>query len=339
MSVVRAAVALGILGLAGPARAQVACPAGMLVTEDTSGHCCWAGQAWSKTRATCVGTPIACPPGTAPSGETCAATCPPGQEANEETLGHCCWSGQVWSKVRQVCVGTPACPAGYTASGETCMYGTPLPGSAPGPGPQPPAPAPPSAAAVAPPGPTPGPSPIPSMGALEVPVDFAAEDERGDFVVSFQGPTGERSCRLPCTLNLPPGKVHLVVTGTKGFEQDLKIPLVTSSALLESPRRGTKIGLGVLLTVLGGACFVLGVGFYTPTEALFWLGAGVGAAGLAVGVVNIISGATSRHRLRLVDDDEKKRTMRREPTAPVELVGLGVAPTKGGLMAGATLRF
>ena len=49
--------------LAMPCRAappEVACKPGMSVSEDTEGHCCWAGQAW---RNRCVGKPISCPEG------------------------------------------------------------------------------------------------------------------------------------------------------------------------------------------------------------------------------------------------------------------------------------
>lgn len=54
------------------ARAAPSCPPGQAVTPDTQGHCCWPNQAWSVTRAVCVGLP-ACPPGTTPEGEQCRA--------------------------------------------------------------------------------------------------------------------------------------------------------------------------------------------------------------------------------------------------------------------------
>ena len=47
------------------------CEAGMAVTADTAGHCCWAGQVWSNTRTLCVGVPTSCPPGFAVIGERC----------------------------------------------------------------------------------------------------------------------------------------------------------------------------------------------------------------------------------------------------------------------------
>ncbi|HSK01664.1 MAG TPA: serine/threonine-protein kinase [Kofleriaceae bacterium] len=50
--------------------AQSPCPPGQLRSEDTRGHCCWPGQAWSTAKQRCIGTP-ACPPGTRRRGEQC----------------------------------------------------------------------------------------------------------------------------------------------------------------------------------------------------------------------------------------------------------------------------
>jgi hypothetical protein len=51
---------------------QIACPAGMSVTPDTLGHCCWPGQVWSAPRLACVGVPT-CPPQLHVEGEACLA--------------------------------------------------------------------------------------------------------------------------------------------------------------------------------------------------------------------------------------------------------------------------
>jgi hypothetical protein len=48
------------------------CPAGQEVSADTAGHCCWPGQAWSPSRAGCVGTPV-CPANLREAGGTCTA--------------------------------------------------------------------------------------------------------------------------------------------------------------------------------------------------------------------------------------------------------------------------
>ncbi len=53
--------------VAAPAPALVpsangACPQGQTVTEDTAGHCCWAGQIYVPSRRACVGAPQWCPP-------------------------------------------------------------------------------------------------------------------------------------------------------------------------------------------------------------------------------------------------------------------------------------
>ncbi len=52
--------------------AEAACADGQTRSDDTRGHCCWPGQAWSGTKTACVGAP-ACPAGSRADGESCAA--------------------------------------------------------------------------------------------------------------------------------------------------------------------------------------------------------------------------------------------------------------------------
>ena len=108
-----------IPGFAAPPGEPV-CKPGQSVSEDTEGHCCWAGQAW---RNRCVGKPLSCPVGMDIKGETCVETpCPAGQEKMPDHA-HCCWMGQAWSKSREKCIGIPVkCPAGTVvdAGSEQC---------------------------------------------------------------------------------------------------------------------------------------------------------------------------------------------------------------------------
>lgn len=103
-----------------------ACAPGKAVSEDTAGHCCWPGQAWSSGKQACIGIPQACPAGLTPQAETCAApACPSGEQVSADTAGHCCWPGQVWSGARSMCVGIPQCPSGLVAVGEMCAVQAP----------------------------------------------------------------------------------------------------------------------------------------------------------------------------------------------------------------------
>ncbi len=111
-----------VVGSAHAATSNVgACRPGMTVTDDTAGHCCWAGQAWANR---CVGKPSTCPEGMDVKGDACVPTpCPNGQERMTDRW-HCCWVGQAWSKSRNQCIGTPdKCPAGTTvdAVSEQCI--------------------------------------------------------------------------------------------------------------------------------------------------------------------------------------------------------------------------
>lgn len=56
------------------------CSSGQVSNADTSGHCCWPGQAWSRSKSKCVGAPD-CPSGTHIEGESCAKKgCKPNDE-------------------------------------------------------------------------------------------------------------------------------------------------------------------------------------------------------------------------------------------------------------------
>lgn len=50
--------------------AAEACTTGQVRSDDTRGHCCWPGQAWSSAKAKCVGAP-ACPTGFRAGREDC----------------------------------------------------------------------------------------------------------------------------------------------------------------------------------------------------------------------------------------------------------------------------
>jgi len=52
--------------------AEAACSHGQRQGDDTQGHCCWPEQAWSTSKARCVGLPR-CPPGMIGHGEQCVA--------------------------------------------------------------------------------------------------------------------------------------------------------------------------------------------------------------------------------------------------------------------------
>lgn len=102
------------------ATAKSSCPAGQEITVDTSGHCCWPGQAWSGTQ--CVGAPSSCPEGyhVDASAQVCALEACSGGKTRAPDNVHCCWPGQAWSS-RGECVGRPSCPAGMEPEGDSCV--------------------------------------------------------------------------------------------------------------------------------------------------------------------------------------------------------------------------
>jgi hypothetical protein len=190
------------------------CKPGMVKNQDTAGHCCWPGQAWSHTNDTCVGAPE-CPAGLQARGEECVAAavapapnpCPPGQMINEDTAGHCCWPGQAWSHSRNSCVGGAPAPAPSAAQPpQTAAPQSPPPTQSPQ-APQ----SPQAAAAPAPP------------GMVKVHVEpWRRTEQYSISVTPQQGPPA--SCVAPCVINLPPGPALANVIGPVNFQKQVLIP-------------------------------------------------------------------------------------------------------------------
>lgn len=95
-----------------------ACKEGTVVSADTQGHCCWAGQAWNGSQ--CIGKPTSCPEGYEITQEqqSCALTeCPAGKARSKGSIG-CCWPKQLYSKQQKRCIGLPHCPAGMVSTAD-----------------------------------------------------------------------------------------------------------------------------------------------------------------------------------------------------------------------------
>ncbi len=97
------------------------CGDGREKSPDTSGHCCWPGQAWNGAR--CVGAPSACPAGfqNDTANQTCnLLACPAGKHRAADRI-HCCWPAQGYSAARNACVGVAKCPKGTEPEGDECV--------------------------------------------------------------------------------------------------------------------------------------------------------------------------------------------------------------------------
>ena len=99
-------------------RPPPACLPGQVRNEDTDNRCCWPGQAWSRERRACVGTPR-CPSDRQATERGCE--CPAGMTDRGDARGHCCWPGQVYTPSQSVCVGPPRCPPRFAVRGGTCV--------------------------------------------------------------------------------------------------------------------------------------------------------------------------------------------------------------------------
>jgi hypothetical protein len=246
---------------------------------------------------------------------------------------HCCWPGQSLAPDGQTCAGTPQCPQGMTPYGTMCAAAQPV---APPPMP------------VAPP-PLPGSEPVVLPAALgPMPVHFEARNEGYQFTVSVDGGA---SCSTPCDLTVTPGKHLVKIEGDATYQDELNFP-ATPARVMVDKRRGGYLALGITSLVIGvpgavtGAVFTL-FGFFgtvftsnqatrSSSEVLLF----GGLAGLAGGVVLAAVGGSiglkksGRSRVYLAKPEYADAE-----SAPVKLTGIGLAPTAGGAMVGASFAF
>jgi len=233
----------------------------------------------------------------------------------------------------------------------------------------PPPPPPPLPADAAPaPGYLPPPPPearlpvVPIAPTAQVTVRFVPKSDGDEYFVATV--EGAEPLKAPCDLRLSPGKLKLQVTGDASFSQRLVVPdAAPSKATIEHRNKGLMVMgiVGVALTAIGV------VMLETPVEALVsgflqaeWnntsfdantvtrsdVVTGISfqnwmiASGVAVGVGVVCAAvgfAKMGHaRVVLVPDD---RVTESTDAPKLELVGLGLAPTASGAVAGATFAF
>jgi len=145
-------------------------------------------------------------------------------------------------------------------------------------------------------------------------------------------------CHTPCTLHLPPGP-HTVWTGGRGLraaEVPVMVPPEGARVRVRAASRARLVG-GIILTAFGGTT-VLSLGtlsalayFSASGDEYNQMMAGIIAGvGLLVGVPTLIGGVSL---LSGTETGVESVT----PVAPQWT--LGVAPLRGGAMAGATVTF
>lgn len=276
-----------------------------------------------------------------------AQVCPYGLVAADGA--HCCWPGQAFEAERGLCVGAPQCPAGLTAYGEACVAAPAQPVEAPElPPPPPPPPSAPGYQAV-PEGYVMPPPQMPMQVPAQVfgsQVRFESKKAGNEFIVSVDG---GGMCRTPCSLVVPPGKHQVKVEGDARFRQKLEIPAGASLVQIEKRRGGgialavVSLSVGIPAAVLGGAVGLLGLinnssSYYSygSYRDQMYAGFGVMAAGVTLAAAGgaIGFGLAGHNRLTFAQGEAYA-----PKPPPVQLIGLGVAPTNGGAMAGATFAF
>lgn len=264
-----------------------------------------------------------------PSAARAELACPTGLVPVDAT--HCCWPGQAFNPERQSCAGAPTCPAGLAPYGETCVM----------------------AQALVPPPPDPIAPTSPPPRIPHAPTRFEVR-EAGDYVVTLEDGT---SCRAPCELALPLGRNKLVLDagGTK-LTQTLKVKAETPLALELHQRKKGRYVLGVAgvavggAGVVGGAAVLMGAaiiqGGITAIANLFGGHASVHlddglvlGSGIAIATGAAVAGVCGGIGFGTMGSNGLKPVKAEKPSASVGLVGVGLAPTRGGAVAGATFTF
>lgn len=145
-----------------------------------------------------------------------------------------------------------------------------------------------------------------------------------------------KRCEAPCTLDVPPGTITLVVQGDAEFTQQLEVPNRPSTAVIET-RSGGRLVTGLVLFSIGGV-----IGIYltanqkdaseiSVAEARSNLYLAI--AGLGFTVTGAVLALTAGKNQASISRDLATR-------ANAPRLAFWAAPTPGGGgMAGAALRF
>jgi hypothetical protein len=187
--------------------------------------------------------------------------------------------------------------------------------------------------------------PPPVHGVAEgSPVTLHLVAERdGDLMNVMVDSSPALACQAPCQVNVPGGRHRITVSGDATYSDTVSVyPNGPSTAKLGRRRAGFT-ALGVSSVVVGGVGFLVGLGWlgyvatynganpyaaqlnYAPPAALLAVGAGVAIVGGVVG-------------FKLAGRNTVEMTASRE-VSPPQLLSLGVAPVRGGGVAGATFSF
>jgi hypothetical protein len=267
----------------------------------------------------------------APSVALAQGVCPNGLVAAD--AAHCCWPGQSFSAERQSCAGAPQCPPGMVAYGETCALAPTY---------VPPPPPPPSAYGV----------PATAMGPRYRAHFEAKKDHKFTVVMD----TGE-SCETPCDLGVSVGRHKVKIEGDATFSESLSFPAAPSVVKIEK-RRGivglgvaglaagipvAVVGLAVALTgalfndMRNGTLYSSGYPNRRTTNDMIVVGGTMAAVGVTFAAVGggVGLGLAGHNRAKL----EKAPEQPKDERASLVLTGLGVAPTQGGAVVGASFAF
>ncbi len=169
------------------------------------------------------------------------------------------------------------------------------------------------------------------------PVIIESTGRAQEVHVEWRGPV---ACETPCTLHLRPG-FHTVWMGGRGLRATvvpLEVPPEGARVRVRAVSRGRLVG-GIILTALGGT-MLLGGGtlaavayFGSPDDEYNQLMAAImGGMALFIGVPSLVGGVV------MLSDTETGVESVRPVAAPTPWT-LGVAPLRGGAMAGVTVTF
>lgn len=169
------------------------------------------------------------------------------------------------------------------------------------------------------------------------PVVLESNGRAQEVRVEWRGPV---ACETPCTLHLRPG-FHTVWMGGHGLRATvvpLEVPPEGTRVRVRAVSRARLVG-GVILTALGGSALLtmgtLSVVAFSSApgdEYNQFMGALLGGMGLLIGVPSLVGGVVM---LSGTETGVESVT----PVAPAPQWTLGVAPLRGGAMAGVTVAF
>jgi len=175
-----------------------------------------------------------------------------------------------------------------------------------------------------------------------VPVKFLVARDGDEMDVVVDG-NPELACKAPCEIQLTPGRHTVAVTGAAKYVDTINVPRGDPSTAKLGRSRVAFLIVGLSSLAVGVTSAVVGLYLFSEEAQQYGTVSVPGVALLGTGIVIAVVGSIVGFKLKgsngiSLERDRGRGRGERDQFSP-QLLSVGLAPTRGGAMAGATFAF